>query len=185
MTQKIEHVMLDLETLSTDSNGAIVAIGAVKFDESGMYDDFYAVLDLKTVLALDAVMDADTVVWWMNQSDAARKALFHKDVEKQDMYITLCSFALFLGASSGVNKAVRMWGNGSDFDCVMLANAYKRAQLKVPWKWSNNRCYRTIKNNFKDVKMKRTGTHHNALDDAKSQVTHLLDIADTHLLELK
>ena len=185
MTQKIEHVMLDLETLSTDSNGAIVAIGAVKFDENGSYDDFYTVIDLKSAMLHDAVVDADTITWWMGQKDAARNALFSKDVGKQQNYQALCEFALFLDAGTGPNKAIRMWGNGSDFDCVMLANTFKREKFLVPWEWYNNRCYRTMKNIYKDVKMKRVGTHHNALDDAKSQVAHLLDIAFTHNLELK
>ena len=57
-----------------------------------------------------------------------------------------------------------------------LSDAYDRAQLPRPWKYYNDRCYRTVKNLRPDVPMIRGGTHHNALDDAKSQATHLMAI---------
>jgi inhibitor of KinA sporulation pathway (predicted exonuclease) len=47
--------------------------------------------------------------------------------------------------------------------------------MQAPWKFYNDRCYRTLKAMYPHIKMpKRTGTHHNALDDAISQVNHLI-----------
>jgi hypothetical protein len=75
---------------------------------------------------------------------------------------------------------VRVWGNGADFDNPILAVAYRRTIFSgQPWKPYNGRCYRTVKNQFQDVKLVRTGTHHNALDDARSQATHLVEICRT------
>lgn len=75
-------------------------------------------------------------------------------------------------------KGVRVWGNGSDFDNVILRNAYAAIGSTYPWRYNDNMCYRTIKNLAPDVKMARQGVHHNALDDARSQALHLIAICN-------
>jgi len=42
-----------------------------------------------------------------------------------------------------------------------------------------------MKNMFSGVNMKREGIHHNALDDAKSQALHLIEIVNVLNIELK
>lgn len=58
----------------------------------------------------------------------------------------------------------------------MLASAYRRDGSKTPWRYTNDRCYRTIKSLYPHIPMERTGTHHNAADDAASQAAHLIAI---------
>jgi inhibitor of KinA sporulation pathway (predicted exonuclease) len=48
--------------------------------------------------------------------------------------------------------------------------------IKPYYKFWNERCYRTVKNQYPDVKLTRTGTYHNALDDARTQAEHLVQI---------
>ena len=73
-------------------------------------------------------------------------------------------------------KAVRLWGNGASFDNAILSTAYELCELETvqPWRFYNDRCYRTVKSLYPEVAMVRTGTYHNALDDAESQALHLL-----------
>jgi len=71
---------------------------------------------------------------------------------------------------------VRVWGNGAAFDNVILASAYRQANITQPWLFWNDRCYRTVKALSPAVTMQRNGTHHNALDDAESQARHLIDM---------
>lgn len=68
-----------------------------------------------------------------------------------------------------------VWGCGSDFDNVILASAYRRCGIDLPWMWWDNRCYRTMKNQFKNCVAEpvRRGIKHNALDDAIHQASHL------------
>ena len=42
-----ENVMIDLETLSTESNAAILSIGAVMFDKEGLGETFYQIVDFR------------------------------------------------------------------------------------------------------------------------------------------
>ena len=170
--------MIDLETMSTSSNAAIVSIGAVKFDNNGLGDTFYCNVDLASSVQQGGEIDANTVMWWLSQSSAARGMLIN-DV-KAHINSALLEFNKWLEPNT------KVWGNGVDFDNVILANAYKRSSVEMPWKYYNNRCYRTIKNIFdpKSELFKRIGEAHNALDDAKSQVEHLLKICEAYSISL-
>ena len=168
------HVMLDLETMGTSHNAPIIAIGAVEFDfkTKKLGKEFYEVIDLQSNINNGAVMEANTVLWWMNQSDEARKALLRKG---EPLHHTLSHFYDYMTGCCAL-KDISVWGNGAAFDNALLAAAYKRLGLPVPWNFWNDRCYRTIKALHPDIKMKREGTHHNALDDAKDQAVHLMEM---------
>ena len=163
----MNNIMLDLETMGNNSYAAIVAIGAVRFDDN-IKDSFYEIVKLESSIDLGMKMDASTIMWWLEQCDSARSEL------TKDGALTisgaLIKFAKWIGDDAVV------WGNGATFDNVILTNAYKLATYPRPWKFRNDACYRTIKNLNKDVMLSRIGTHHNALDDAKSQAEHLIDI---------
>jgi inhibitor of KinA sporulation pathway (predicted exonuclease) len=68
---------------------------------------------------------------------------------------------------------VSIWGNGANFDNPLLACAYEAVDVKPYYKFWNERCYRTVKNQYPDIKLERTGTYHNALDDARSQAEQI------------
>jgi len=158
--------MLDLETMGNGVNAAIIAIGAVRFTNE-IKDKFYETIDLRSSVELGLDMDPETVLWWMQQCEDARAQFKQKGKQIQSV---LVRFTQWIG-----DDAV-MWGNGADFDNAILANAYKKCHLEQPWKFWNNRCYRTVKNMYPNIEMVRTGTHHNAVDDAESQALHLLHI---------
>lgn len=70
----MNHLMIDLETMGNKPSAPIVSIGAVIFDPStGEFGpDFYRVVSLKSSVDGGAVPDADTIMWWMQQSEEAR-----------------------------------------------------------------------------------------------------------------
>lgn len=164
------NVMLDLETMGTDPNAAIVAIGAVKFDTDGIKDKFYRTVDLETSVKYGGAIDAETVMWWLNQGVDARNAIINQSVPVME---ALTDFSNWLKSIGG---EVKVWGNGAAFDNVILSRAYTRAGLKTPWSHKNDRCYRTIKASHPDVKVLPYGIEHNALDDAIRQAIHLMTI---------
>lgn len=171
------NVMLDLETWSTSPNAVITSIGAVKFnlnpDNSGgnIIEEFYYRIDPQSCIDIGLEMSVDTILWWLKQSNEAR-AEFQKPTWNIDVVLT--QFSLWLADDP---KHIDIWGNGSDFDNVLLANAYKACRKTLPWRYFNNRCYRTLKNLYSTVpSMVNLGVKHNALDDAKAQANHLIDI---------
>lgn len=168
MTYK--NVMIDLETMSTDSNAAIVAIGAVEFDSFGICDEFYTTIHLQSCIDRRMKIDGSTVYWWMEQSEEARKDLTRIKGRK------VISEALDAFTEWFPKGDVAVWGNGASFDNVILSNAYKTFKSKAPWPFYMDRCFRTFKSCFPKVDLPNVGTHHNALDDAKWQAEYLIKL---------
>lgn len=163
------QVMLDLETMGTSTNAAIIAIGAVKFmPEQGVTDKFYRIVALQSCVDAGMEIDAATVMWWMQQSEQAREQFKRTSISIQQ---ALLDFTDWLK-----NDSPLIWGNGAAFDNAVLSNAYKKCFQSQPWKFWDDRCYRTVKNMHPDVKMKRKGVYHCAVDDAESQALHLCRI---------
>ncbi len=165
------HIMVDLETLSTKPNAAILSIGAVKFDtDKKVYAKFYqAVKTPPEVEGFD--ISSDTLHWWTKQSEEAR-AVF-TDPNAVDITVALALFSAWVEEGTD-KKYIRMWGNGASFDNVILSTAYRLCYFPQPWMFWNNRCYRTVKAMNPGTKITRIGEHHNALHDADSQAVHLL-----------
>lgn len=159
------HVMLDLETLGLRAGCPVLSIGAVTMDNQAL--EFYSVAH-RNQSDIDLYADLATVAWWTAQSDEAKKVLSTPH--------TMTIRGLLREFSAWLPNDACVWGNGADFDLPILAEAYVRAGMPVPWKPFNGRCYRTIKNLAPHIKLVRSGTHHNALDDAKSQALHMAEI---------
>lgn len=164
------NVMLDLETLGTSSTSVIIAIGAVQFDRDGIKDTFYTNVDAASCCALGLTIDPKTVMWWLEQSEDARRRV--TGGVKVNLPAALLTF------SSWCPKEFSLWGNGADFDNVILSNAYSACMLKQPWSHQGNRCYRTVYYETKDIIPKPDfyGVRHYALDDARNQANHLINI---------
>jgi hypothetical protein len=167
--------MVDIETMGTASDAAIIAIGAVEFGVEGLRTAFYELISLESSMKAGLTIDAGTIIWWMQQSEDAR-SIFSQDQGK--LKRVLCDFGKWIdGKRSGMDEPLEIWGNGSDFDNVVLHNAYKKCDMETPWKFRENRCYRTMKNIYDAFEMDETGcTKHCAIDDAKSQAEHLIEI---------
>jgi 3' exoribonuclease, RNase T-like len=167
------HVMLDLETLSTKPNATIVSIGAVAFDADGTYDEFYRVIDLDSYENIPhGTFDVSfsTLAWWFRQSKSARDELGADS--KVPLNVGLHAFTEWLHA--GTFDLGGMWGNGANFDNVILGNAYDALRMVRPWGFRQDLCMRSIKALLPKVDVPREGTHHNALDDARWQAKYLI-----------
>lgn len=156
------HIMLDLETLSSSSDAAIISIGAVAFNfNNGIGSSFYAVLDTDEQVGRGRGISRSTMLWWGEQTLDAKKVFSEEASGTRD---ALQQFARFC---DDVGNIEGMWGNGSDFDNVILGGLYDLYGMKKPWSYARNRCYRTLRNLPKITSMLvRLGTHHNARDDA-------------------
>jgi hypothetical protein len=178
-----QDIMLDLETLGNSAGCAILSIGAVAFDpETGeLGEEFYRVVNTNSCVVAGLTFDQGTLDWWKKQSPGARQVLRDAYAETAlTLNAALHDFSRYLHRATG-GRQPRLWGNGADFDNPILAAAYKAARIdQQPWKFWDNRCYRTLKNLHPEVPLPaRTGTHHNALDDAKTQAEHALQIFGT------
>ncbi len=110
--------------------------------------------------------------WWIGQSEEAKTVFTDPNAVTIDK--ALLTFTQWILKDVHDIKNVRMWGNGAGFDNVILSTAYQLCAMMQPWRFYNDRCYRTVKSLYPAVSFRRIGVHHNALADAESQADHLL-----------
>lgn len=168
----MKNIMLDLETMGTGPDAAIIAIGAVEFDLKTMTlgREFYQVIDLASSMAAGGTVTASTIMWWMQQSDEARGEFKKDGIEIRD---ALLWFKAWLQSYPFDG----LWGNGVDFDNVILRTAYERSSFIPPWSRKNNRCFRTVRALSPPVDTSTwESVKHNALSDAKWQARYLMEV---------
>ncbi|WEE18628.1 3'-5' exoribonuclease [Citrobacter koseri] len=175
----MNHLMIDLETMGNKPNAPIVSIGAVIFDPSTgeLGPDFYRVVSLKSSVDGGAVPDADTIMWWMQQSEGARAAICDKE-SAVNLVTALSDLNCFIRDNTDPDR-VQVWGNGATFDNVILRTSYEREYIPCLWKFWNDRDVRTIVelgraigfNPRRDIPFE--GDMHNALADARHQAKYV------------
>lgn len=167
------NIMVDLETLGQTPGCSIVAIGAVACGDDGwITDTFYVVVSRSSCASYGLFEERQTLDWWACQSAEAREvlAIADRDGDAAGLPDALDALNAFVRRQG---REVLVWGNGSDFDNAILAAAARAAHIELAWPFWANACYRTLKRRAPGVAIKRSGTHHNALDDARSQAEHL------------
>ena len=169
----MKHIMVDIETMGTRPMAPVLSIGAVVFSkDEGLLDSFYEECSMSSAF-IGAKPSVNTITWWMKQSNGPRLKLANAKGSHNTMLDSFSKWVI------GVDNLAGVWGNGACFDNTILKEAFLREKIDCPWPYWADRCYRTVKNMF-TVPFDRVGEHHNALDDAKTQATHLLAISAKH-----
>lgn len=177
MKRTYAHVMCDLETLGTAPGATLLSIGLVPFDVRGVAepaDRLHLILSRGDSERLGFYEDPATLGWWGQQSWEAQETLRQATeggLLVKDALRKVNEWLLSVNVldSRGYPQTC-IWGNGSDFDNVLMATAFAKAELALPWPFWHNRCFRTLKSMHSWVREPvRQGTHHNALDDAVHQ----------------
>ncbi|WPH65957.1 hypothetical protein Mulvp2_10 [Enterobacter phage Mulvp2] len=158
---------IDMETLSTEHNAALLSIGAVicDFNTGQQVDTFYANITPESSIAAGLDVSESTKAWWAKQGQAAQDVL---SVDQRPLRDVLVDFTKWL-AGHGVQYAI---GNGPRADNQWLESACKAIGMQSPIKYWGDLDMRTLTfigthilgldhwhNTFKGVK-------HNALHDA-------------------
>lgn len=158
---------IDMETLSTEHNAALLSIGAVihDFGTGQQVDTFYANITPESSIAAGLDVSESTKAWWAKQGQAAQDVL---SVNQRPLRDVLIEFGMWL-AGHGVQYAI---GNGPRADNQWLESACKAVGMQSPIKYWGDLDMRTLTfigthilgfdhwhNTFKGVK-------HNALHDA-------------------
>ena len=173
----MKNIMVDLETLGQVPGCVVLSIGAVAFDDTNLGAEFYTVINIADSKSFGLHENDETLAWWGKQNPEARKVLDEASdmATSKSVVATIKAFNQYLAPFG--HGSIKVWGNGANFDNTILSAMYSAADLKTPWPFWNDRCYRTLKNLFKDIKVPaRLGTYHNALDDAKHQALHAVQI---------
>jgi exodeoxyribonuclease VIII len=157
------HLMVDLETLATTPDAAILTLGAVLFDpySTRVYDKMYMRVDLDSTTALGMKIDDNTIEWWSKQSASAQEEAFSEDnrVPIQEVIEKFHKFAW---------NSEAFWSHGSIFDINILDTYYRALNKAPPWNFWQIRDTRTVFDLGFDPELPKV-TAHNALEDANAQ----------------
>jgi len=192
-------VMLDIETLGTGKDAAVVQIGAVVFEplgggkiRNGAGEVFSCMVDADDALARGATVTMGTLRFWMNESQEARKRVFGpKNLDLSygpsfegqafgSTYQALQWLHQWPQAALGMNweDFGGVWANGPTFDVSIIEGHYDRFGLPTPWHFSAPRDLRTLLKLPRvggwPEKMDTTGfVKHHAPDDCVMQIMAL------------
>lgn len=165
---EFKHLMVDIETLGTDSYAAILSIAAVEFNimtgETG--DHFYRTIDLQSCVDAGLRIQPKTIMWWLNQSPEALKA---STINTDNLAKVLLDFSLFCK-----HTPYEIWGNSNRFDLGLLHNAYEVINMSIPWDFRKERDVRTLVAFNPEIKKQHqwSGTAHDPLDDCFNQISY-------------
>lgn len=181
---KYTDLMLDIETLGTGPGCVILAVAAVPFYKSeGLAGaEFFKTIDIQSCQDLGLKIDPSTLHWWMQKPDLIL------DLQKDTFPLrgVLAQLSVFFQAKC--TEDVRVWGKGPSFDNAILRDAYDRVGIKLPWRYSRERCVRTFLDGYEEL-LKDTlpfvGTPHHPVADALHQIRSMekvqyLYVSDDH-----
>lgn len=166
-------VMIDIETLATRNDAAIIQIGAVAFDPES------DTLGASMLVSVDKefyegntqfYVDERTKAWWAKQSPEARKSLdmnkvstIHLAMDRLTEFFEQIEFKKSGNPGKGV-----VWARPPQFDLSILRHAASKAygnDTEVPWHYRQENCMRTA--------MRSTG-HHINWDDLGERAEDLV-----------
>ena len=162
--------MIDFETLGNGKNAAVVQIGACYFDK--LTGKIGNKLDIRitpeSAVKSGADMDASTVLWWLDQSEEARTAVFKGPA--------IDIRAAFIGLNNFLANAEAIWSHAT-FDFVILQETLKRLEIRPTFRYSAAKDIRTLQYLAPLTKeemagLTREGIHHDGFSDCLFQVKY-------------
>jgi hypothetical protein len=184
----MNSLMLDLETLDTESSAIVLSLGACCFNgesliqsaETDISKRIYLELDLKDQESAGRTISIDTLDWWIKQ----KPGLEQFDIKALKKY-TLVQTIEALDKFILDNKIDCIWSNGPSFDMVIIESIYNsHSNRPFMIKYSNWFDFKTIRYMRKLLKMPEIKIEvqiHNSLNDAMHQAM----VVNNTLVELK
>ena len=166
-------IMVDIETLGRKPGCVILEIGAVDFTEP-QFEEFHVTINIETSITEGCTICADTLRWWMRQSDEARE-VFNKEKDQEVSYRdAIGSFYRWINDRELKFGVDEIWANSTTFDLSILAAAIESFGKEKPWSYRAERCYRTARALSKTKADPFVGVPHCALSDARNQALHVI-----------
>jgi len=155
------EIMVDIESLSSEPDGAIIAIGLVQFNQEEILDEYEILIDPQLAIGHRST---STLEWWNRQDPKVYEKMMSGELTPWDA----CEEMVEIIAEWGSKI---MWANAPTFDISMLRLLFKICDVRFPIKFNKEMDFRTLKNltsiDYSAAYGKRKA--HDAVDDAKAQ----------------
>lgn len=172
MAKQTIRVMVDLETLSTESNAAIIQFGAA-WKQGDMYRMEQVSVSPELYRDLQGFhIDQNTINFHYAKNRENYEECLRSEMTLQDLarIITLTFDDV---KSLGT---VEFWAGGTDFEIPILRNFFAQWNTKLPFLYYRARDYRTLRELYKKEVPLKTVNDHSAGSDAMNQLRHLEEI---------
>ncbi len=189
---KLNNVMIDIETLSNKRNAVICSIAAAFFEPSSgeVGSTFYERIDWENdCVENGAHIEPDNVKFWLSQSSEARVELLDPDGLGELADIVLQNLRDFIEKHQRKGCQLYAWAKSPSFDFVILREAFERYKLGgMPWKYWSERDVRTMEaigkmNSIILPYTKQDVTHH-AMSDVMGQISNVCAVTQKISLAL-
>lgn len=167
----MKRVMIDIETLATSKQAAVLSIGVAVFDDQSILDTAGWACDLEH---LHGDINPQTVGWWMKQNESAREFSFTGKHHPLSVASELRPY---------ISDAEEVWANDPDFDCVILQHWWERMPRLNAWPVSFRK-YRSVRTMMMLANRYYVGTDHvwtgatvhNPIEDAACQARAVIEV---------
>lgn len=171
--KQVINIVVDIETLSLQSDAAIVSIAAVPFNPYGeipkgdepvefgvFYVDcrdkdyapciitdqgyFYEVVNATSCALYGMDFAKNTIEWWEKKNEETKADLLNRT--PMNIGEAMNAFHNYLeGMKNAYNAEIKIWAQGSDFDFPILKNAFRKTMKEagLPWEYEMQRDART------------------------------------------
>jgi hypothetical protein len=130
----LKHLMLDIETMSSAPDAAVIAIGARLFTHEGLSKGFEVFIDTNAASHIGSVSD-ETMQWWSKQD--VREQVFNGTCHPADAFFRFTEFVR-------LHKPDTIWANSPSFDVVIMRHLAKQVGLTFPFHYRDERDCRTL-----------------------------------------
>ena len=167
-----QRISVDTETLGTSYGSVIAQIAACDIDNPSTFFNLY--LDITKQADLGLVINADTVNWWSQQDARIKSVVLGGSAPLSE---SLTQFSIWLDTHF---QEPEMWMNSPSFDSTLiLAPAYKTCGQNLPWKYYQERDFRTLKamgEKYFRYPFVKPANAHDALADARAQGAYIYEL---------
>jgi len=143
------RMMLDIETLSTFPNAAVIAIGVViRNDDNPTYlqaRSWFIYRDL--VIGHE---NPETIEWWNAQNPVVRNQVFGGNQLPREALEELNGFLRSNGIHPDAIENVRCYASPAMFDFPILRHQYQMLGMIPAWSWRTERCLSTLREEIQD-----------------------------------
>jgi len=160
------HAMVDIETLATSEDAAVIAIGLVPFDRDRVYGEDGVELLISPNHARGRA-DPATVRWWAGQEQGVfLRMLSGKASEPRTCEAVRAFFS--------EHEPGTLWANSPSFDITILRSLFERCGRGFPAHFRDERDCRTLFALARELGISYSeayedATKHDALSDAIAQ----------------
>ena len=160
------HAMIDLETLGTTPDCAVLTIGGVKFDPNLIHkptQEFYYRFEVNEQLDKGRTTLESTLEWWGKQDEEVREEALGDGNRTPVIEVLQALNKWCVGVDA-------VWCQGPAFDICILENLYRQYDHHIPWAFWKIKDSRTLFGIMpKDPRKEFDFAAHNALEDCKVQ----------------